>query len=88
MGIVMTKWSRMAAHALMAPGLGALPPSPQSKPSTEPEEPTAAQLDRAARRRLAKAQAKAQRPGPTPRKTLGYGIPEISRAGRRSLGYK
>lgn len=77
----------IAALSLMSAGLGAAPPTPRPEPS-EPDQPAAEEMDRAARRRLAKAQAKALRPGPTPRKMLGYGIPEISRAGRRSLGYK
>lgn len=72
----------------MYAGLGAAPPTLRPEPSEEPDQPDAEEMDRAARRCLAKAQAKAQRPGPTPRKTLGYCIPEISRAGRRSLGYK
>jgi hypothetical protein len=78
----------IAALGIMAPGLGAIPPTLSAEHLSGDAMPVEEQSSRAEKRRLAKAEAKAKQKGPTKRAILPYGIPETSRAMRRSLGIK
>lgn len=74
----------IAALGLMAHGLAAAPPTAAAErvAAVAPDDGST----RASKRRLAKAEAKAKQKGPTKQAMLPYGIPETSRAMRRSLG--
>lgn len=76
----------IAALGLMAHGLAAAPRTAAAeRVAADPTAPDDGST-RASKRRLAKAEAKAKQKGPTKQAMLPYGIPETSRAMRRSLG--